>query len=446
MTLFLLFILSISAFSFIFSDSGQYQLTNGADFSCQNNFQTTRTISFSGAFQNIPQVFMFQDYFDISNVQSEYQFSITSITLNDFSFLVKCPRAGLIWSIRYEWIAIDDSRVQVINSFNVDPPQDKVLNHQLLNSYAAIIGLTSLGYSGKIEFQLLVTQLTKDTVSVAITQVPGIFQNLKQIGYQILLVASRDIIDLGLVKFKLDYTSNAINLESNKWLIMPIQGMNLEYIQQMRFKAQKTFGASTATFSFLSWVAHDQSEYTVQSLWMSYQLIKIMHQNALLQESVRNQIDHKAIDLHFLFKYCKQIKYIMLLENIPLGSINLFRISILLLKQIVLQENEQYLNLINVILALLMGRIINLIINVTLKLIQQVIFPSSLKYNLLIKNLKQLQQPLIVQQNRYFIIKQKQKKKSLIQNFKIHEKLNLKQHIIIIIIIKLLSQVMKLKR
>ncbi|CAD8172124.1 unnamed protein product [Paramecium pentaurelia] len=274
MTLFLLFILSISAFSFIFSDSGQYQLTNGADFSCQNNFQTTRTISFSGAFQNIPQVFMFQDYFDISNVQSEYQFSITSITLNDFSFLVKCPRAGLIWSIRYEWIALDDSRVQVINSFNIDPPQDKVLNHQLLNADAAIIGLTSLGYSGKIEFQLLVTQLTKDTVSVAITQVPGIFQNLKQIGYQILLVASRDIIDLGLVKFKLDYTSNAINLESNKWLIMPIQGMNLEYIQQMRFKAQKTFGASTATFSFLSWVAHDQSEYTVQSLWMSYQLIK----------------------------------------------------------------------------------------------------------------------------------------------------------------------------
>ncbi|CAD8060839.1 unnamed protein product [Paramecium primaurelia] len=124
---------------------------------------------------------------------------------------------------------------------------------------------------------------------------------------------------------------------------------------------------------------------------------KIMHQNALLQESVKSQIDHKVIDLDFQCKYCRQIKYIILLENIPLKSINLFRISILLLKLIVLQENEQYLNLINVILALHLGRIINLIIIVTLKLIQQVIFPNSLKYNLLIKNLKQLQHPTIVQ-------------------------------------------------
>ncbi|CAD8209766.1 unnamed protein product [Paramecium pentaurelia] len=270
----LLFILFISASSIIFSDSGQQLFDHAANFDCRNNFQTTKTIQFSGAFQNIPQVFMFQDYCDIPNAISEYQFSITSITLVDFQIVVKCPKPGLIWGIRYSWIALDDSRVQVINSFNVDPPQDKVFNHQLLNADTAIIGLTSLGYSGQLEFQLLVTQITKDTVSVGITQVAGKFVNLKQIGYQILLVASRDIIDLGLVTFKPTYTSNAINLETNKWLIQPIQGIKYNYGAQLTLNEQKTIGASTVSYSFTKWGPYDQSEFTIQNLWMSYQLIK----------------------------------------------------------------------------------------------------------------------------------------------------------------------------
>ncbi|CAD8205197.1 unnamed protein product [Paramecium octaurelia] len=260
----ILFSFFILVQSYITIDSGSYiDLNYTLGFNCLNNYQTTRTITFSNTFQNIPQVFMYQYQFDIPNQQTEYQFSITN-----FQFFVKCTKAAQVWSLRHEWLAIDDKRVQVINCFNLNPPQDKVFNHQLLNVDTAIIGLTSIAYIGQIDFQLSITQITVNSISVAITKVTGKFQNLVQIGYQILLVSSRDIINNGLVTFQPDYTSAAMNLEQNKWLILPIQGIQYSYAGQLTLRMQKNIVASTVTFSFTKWQS-DSPLFRIQSVWLS---------------------------------------------------------------------------------------------------------------------------------------------------------------------------------
>lgn len=41
-----------------------------------------------------------------------------------------------------------------------------------------------------------------------------------------MLLASRDIIDLGLTTFTPTYTSNPITLQSNKWFISLMYGVN----------------------------------------------------------------------------------------------------------------------------------------------------------------------------------------------------------------------------
>ncbi|CAD8173896.1 unnamed protein product [Paramecium octaurelia] len=263
-----LFSLFIAVSSYITIDSGSYlELNRTLNFDCKNNYQTTRTIAFSDTFQNIPQVFVYQYQFDITKSSTEYQFSITSITNINFSFLVKCI-STLVYSMRYEWIAIDDQRVQVINQFNMNPPQDKVFTHQLLNADLAIIGITSLGYVGSIDFQLSITELTGNSVSVGITKVTDKFQNLVQIGYQILLVSSRDAINNGLITFQPNYTSPIMNLEQNKLLILPIQGINYGYTTSLTVRMSKIIDGSTIKFSFDRWTI-DTCKYVAQSIWLS---------------------------------------------------------------------------------------------------------------------------------------------------------------------------------
>ncbi|CAD8169285.1 unnamed protein product [Paramecium pentaurelia] len=267
---------------------------------------------------------MFQDYCDIPNAISEYQLSTTSITL------------------------IEDSRVQVINSYNIDPPQGKVFNHQYLNADTALIGLTSLGYSGQIEFQLLITQITKDTVPVGITQVakkiqiPDLIRSFKRF-YRSWISEIQTCLYQQCNKFEIEQMAHIANSRNQIQLWNPID-----------FEPVKKFLE-------LQQGPYDQSEFTIQNLCMFYQLIKNYALECFTLR-ISQKLDRSQSNRpRFLFKYSRQIKYIMLLENIPLRSINLFRLLILLLKQIVLQENEQYLNLIIVILVFLLGRIINLI-------------------------------------------------------------------------------------
>ncbi|CAD8150774.1 unnamed protein product [Paramecium pentaurelia] len=108
----------------------------------------------------------------------------------------------------------------------MNPQSDKVFNHQLLNANAAIIG-----YSGQLDFQLSITQLSVDNVSVGITKIRGEFDNLKQIGYQILLIAFRDIIDIGFVTF--------IPVYNSQLFMLPVQGIKYNYQSQSTLNVQK---------------------------------------------------------------------------------------------------------------------------------------------------------------------------------------------------------------
>ncbi|CAD8094684.1 unnamed protein product [Paramecium sonneborni] len=263
-----------SGYSVIYYDSGFYANLerSGTYFVCQNSYSNTYTIAFSNSFVNIPQVFLLLQHIDTPTLESEFQVSISSITLNNFQIYVFCPRPGVIWSIRFEWIAIDDQRIQVINSFNMIPPSDKTFNHQLLNADVAILAINTLGYLGQIDFQISITSLTKDSVSVGITKVTGKYTNLLQIGYQILLASQKDIIDLGLLTFIPDFTKGGINLESNKIFLLPFQGIKFNYGRQQTIKILKTIGTSTVTINANKWGGtYDASQYIIQQVWLSYQ-------------------------------------------------------------------------------------------------------------------------------------------------------------------------------
>ncbi|CAD8138673.1 unnamed protein product [Paramecium octaurelia] len=406
MAIIILLLLFLSVSSFITIDSGSYiDLNYTLGFPCQNNYQTTRTITFSNTFQNIPQVFIYAYQLDVPNDVTEFQFSIASIKNTNFQFTVKCTKAVRVYSVRYEWIAIDDKRVQVINSFNMNPPEDKVFNHELLNVDTAVIGITSLAIIGQIDFKLSITQLTPTSVSVEITKVTGKFQNLIQIGYQILLVSSRDIINKGLVTFSPDYTSPAMNSEQNKWLILPIKEYNLIMPANQQYECRKIQEHQQLHLVLKSGIVllvHSRLRFKICGCHNYLQQIK--HFNAKHQEQVKNQIFHNVQDRNLKSKYFNQIQYIMKLDNLQLRSLNQQQILISFCQQIVQQENMQSLNLINAMLVPYKN-IINLITIVTHKSIQQAIFLSLPKQIQLIKSSPSQQQVQVVKLSRYFIIK-----------------------------------------
>ncbi|CAD8051247.1 unnamed protein product [Paramecium primaurelia] len=251
--------------------------------------------------------FLQQSILAIPNTLSEYQFSITLIVLYlyflDFSFVVTCPQPGLIWTIRYEWIAINDQRISVINSFNMNPPSDEVFNHQLLNANAAIIG-----YSEQLDFQLSITQLSVDNVSVGITKITGEFENLTLIGYQILLIAFREIIDLGFFTFIPVYNRNTISLQSVNCLQCQFKELKYNYQSQLTLNLQKTFGISSITQQFQRCKMYVNKGAPIKINHITQSKISGIRMPNL-KKLVRNQIFHQVIDLNFMLKFCQFLSF-----------------------------------------------------------------------------------------------------------------------------------------
>ncbi|CAD8122312.1 unnamed protein product [Paramecium sonneborni] len=245
-----------------------------AGFACMNSFSKSYTIAFSGTFLNIPQVFLILDDFDLHWGTQEYQLSITSITLTNFDVFIKCI-AEEVYIMFIRWYAIDDNRIQVINSFNLaDPPTSKIFNHQLPNAVSAIVSPISLSLIGQLDFVSSVSQLTSTTVTISISYVAGKFENLKQLGYQIIL-GSNEMLNIIETKVITQiYNSGEFARQKNSWLLVPVVGLQYSILNQtIRIRKVFTYTTTTASFSFTETI---MCPNTFQIVWMTYITYKAM--------------------------------------------------------------------------------------------------------------------------------------------------------------------------
>ncbi|CAD8095631.1 unnamed protein product [Paramecium sonneborni] len=254
---------------FINSDNGLYDKFddwNDNTFSCFNSFSKTGTISFSGSFETVPKVFLVLQKFDLKRTTLEFRLSITSITLTNFNVQITCPQIGQVYGIRFYWYAIDDQRIQIINSFNMDNPTIKTFAHQNANALYGFVTLTSFSYTGAFNFYISITQLTKTSVTVDISDLSA---NLKQLGYQIIL-GTQEVFQLfGHQSLNIPYNSDSQNLQGNKWFVNVPEGFNYAYNNNIRIWMQYTTTVPTISYSINSWGYFFVPTY-YQSVWISH--------------------------------------------------------------------------------------------------------------------------------------------------------------------------------
>ncbi|CAD8123117.1 unnamed protein product [Paramecium sonneborni] len=259
------------AISFITYDSGlskAFDQYTGSGFYCQNGFTKTATTTFSGAFENIPQVFFTSEKYDLYGNSMEYQLSITSITQTSFNMYIKCGFQKMT-TIYIRWFAIDDQRVEVLNNFNMNDPVDKTFSIKNPNAQTAFIVLTSIYYTGPIDFLLSITQITTNSVTVGITRVAGKIENLKQVGYQVVVGIEEAFINLGLQTSQTLYTSSVIPIQPQKWFVLALQGFDYPNLDGVRLNAVFTNTGTTLQYTWGKWGNLDTPNSHSQ-VWVSY--------------------------------------------------------------------------------------------------------------------------------------------------------------------------------
>ncbi|CAD8124904.1 unnamed protein product [Paramecium sonneborni] len=249
-------------------DSGFKKGVDTTD-NCANSFSTTQTISFSGQFQNIPQVFIILSRWEIDKTDEvDVRLEINSITLTNFKVQISCPKMR-VFVLYFDWYAMDDQRVKVINQFNLDnPTTTQTFSHQNTNAEIGFISPISFGAQGSLDYTLQITSITLTTVTVELSNVPGKFENLKQIGYQIIL-GRQDAINILEIQSTSSYNSGNINIQTNKWLLTPTVAIRNPQDENIRLLQQKTTTSTIISYTINSWSTHPYSPNTHLRIWMS---------------------------------------------------------------------------------------------------------------------------------------------------------------------------------
>ncbi|CAD8162648.1 unnamed protein product [Paramecium octaurelia] len=242
-------------------DSGYFP---GISSSCANGRIETQTISFHGMFDNIPQVILELQHLDMYQ-GADFRIQTQNIKKNNFELRIECLTSTTLWTIKYNWYAIDDSRIQVINNFNMVNVDDKTFDHFNPNANYGILSFISMGVTGNVDFKLSITSITTTQVSVGITKVAGKFANLNQIGYQIILGIQEAFQDTLILKHTSDYDSGTLTGLSNRWLFLAYNGIQLSTSFRQKcvrtsvplsYTVETWYGTYVVNYHLSSWVAY----------------------------------------------------------------------------------------------------------------------------------------------------------------------------------------------
>ncbi|CAD8070512.1 unnamed protein product [Paramecium sonneborni] len=271
-TSFIVLIILDSSFGFIKYDTGLLKVYDYevSSFNCQNGFSKTATINFAGTFENQPQVFFYLEKIDLERAELEFKLSITTITVTSFQTLISCAKYR-VYRTQIRWFAIDDQRIEVINNFNMINPDDKTFQIKNPNAQYGFLTLTSIHFTGQIDFQLSISSITTNSATVTITKVSGKFANLKQIGYQLVVGVQEAFINLGLMTPTGGFSSGALPIQTNRWFFIALQGLNYNYADNIRIETLFTNTATTLSYTFGAWQGVTETPNRHSQIWIAYQ-------------------------------------------------------------------------------------------------------------------------------------------------------------------------------
>ncbi|CAD8119122.1 unnamed protein product [Paramecium sonneborni] len=275
-TILILLISVKEIFPFIQYDTGlarNFDRTYDSSFVCENGYSRTATISFSNSFANIPQVFFVHEYFDQERPEMEFKLSITTITKTSFQAIIICSKKR-VYSVKLRWFAIDDKRIEVINNFNMQNPDDKTFPIKNPNAQTGFVVLTSIYYTGSVDFLLSISSITINSVTVSITKVAGKFTNIKQIGYFVVVGIEEAFINLGLKTVTGAFSSGTLAIQPNRWFALAVVGFNYPNSDNIRIQASFTNTATTISYTWGTWYSIETPNSHSQ-IWILYQFTTI---------------------------------------------------------------------------------------------------------------------------------------------------------------------------
>ncbi|CAD8171928.1 unnamed protein product [Paramecium octaurelia] len=264
--------------AYIYYDTGlmtDFDYTIQPSFICKNGYSNTATTTFSQQFQNIPQVFFTHEYLDQEMAELGFKLAITAISQTQFTTEISCNKQR-VFAIKLRWFAIDDQRIEVISNFNMENPDDKTFPIKNPNAQTGFLAITSMRYTGQIDFLLSISQIKANSVTVSITKVAGKFANLKQIGYFIVVGIEEAFINLGLKTATGAFSSGTIPIESNRWFAIALQGLNYSNSKNLRIKATYSNTATTISYTWGTWYEIETPNSHSQ-IWIAYQFTKIFY-------------------------------------------------------------------------------------------------------------------------------------------------------------------------
>ncbi|CAK84031.1 unnamed protein product (macronuclear) [Paramecium tetraurelia] len=239
------------SYGFITYDEGKFrafQIVTGV-FLCFDNKERSRDITFRDSFENIPQIILIPELFDIPGTKVDYNLEITQITLTKFTLRIKCF-GGVVQGVHYKWLAIDDARVQVINKFNIRSFEQITLDHPNPNALKCLISVIAFSFTGAVNFEVKVSELNTKSLTIQITGPQNQLQYLTSLSYQIVLGINEIFEQYQQQAISLPYISPQFTLIQWSWFLLPFQGFQLNGINATLFKKEYALGSNSLAYQF----------------------------------------------------------------------------------------------------------------------------------------------------------------------------------------------------
>ncbi|CAD8215160.1 unnamed protein product [Paramecium octaurelia] len=223
-----------------------YPLNENKTRMCNQSNSLSYPITFQ-EYDRIPQVIFNVWQLNMTRDENEVQACVSQIENESFFVNIACPKSGNVEMLQFKWFAIDDQRIQVINCYNMTEIKIKTFQHNNPNTLSGYVSITSIGFKGKVDFYLKILQLNTTSVTVDIL---GNYENVTQLGYQIILGVDGSFKKLNDSYFSNQFTSENYKLESNYSLANCFYGFNFTNTQNFDFLSSIQENQTNNSFSY----------------------------------------------------------------------------------------------------------------------------------------------------------------------------------------------------
>ncbi|CAK89688.1 unnamed protein product (macronuclear) [Paramecium tetraurelia] len=243
----ILFTLMPKLYTVAFVHDFDYPLNENKTRACDNNNSLSYPIIFQ-EYDVIPQVIFNVWQLNMTKDENEVQASVSKIEKGSFFVNIACPKSGSVEAFKFKWSAINDQRIQIINCYNMTQIKKSTFIHDNPNAQLGYVSITSIGFKGGVKFYLNITQLNITAVTVDII---GNYENVTQLGYQIILGVNGSFKKLNDSFNSDNFTSQNYNVESNSILANCFYGFDFSNSENFNFISSIDRNQTNNSFSYI---------------------------------------------------------------------------------------------------------------------------------------------------------------------------------------------------